>query len=1029
MNNITEYFIKLQQLTNQNLEILQALNDSFFTKQTHLNVKMGDSNYAIPSFISLENKINNLQMNFDNLINAPATGEAFFNFDGNSRAIELRSFVNTPNSLKLQNVSKFGIDNVDIFKDFLTPQPYFNVDLSVLPNDITEVNIKKIIPKNSDLKNRFIELLNDNASTQYNYSELYKILLKYKEDIDYIEYDTIRKLPIRKNIGSGIYVIENIMDDYIDENLDEFITLKLRSNIEDPRCINNLTYRLFDETIYKQFSVGDTIITYDDSAKMEIVEIFKNTNTIKVKVLYGEYLNLLGNTSDTNLDEINDMCKLRFFADVNHNEYKYIHVPLEEDEYIYVAIAPLNSRMNIQSSWGTGLIINTFLLINENNDKENFINYYKDNVRNIGDALYEITASFSSPISELSKEEFNLIKKAPTIDANNLQVIQINSHLNNSPTIQNIRSLYSKKKGYESELKEVNKQILNIQSKLSSISFDDTTGIRSQYEDELSELNRQQNDIMTNISSIVSNISTVANDSVIPIENAKYHIRGFFDYEKYADENDEGEIIKGHIIGIEVQYRYINYANPQGTAHAITDKFLFSEWNNMESFVSKRYPIINNYDNYSFILPENNDNKNEPSFNQIDIPITQGETVGIRLRIIYDYGYPFITTASDWSEILNVEFPEEFLNNIEILDIIEENNNDIETNRFNTIINNLGINDHINDKLIDQNVTYYHKPENIASGFYTNERRVIPLSTKLAEISSAITSLQDEVLGTYVNSIDVFIANGNNQISLVPFETIYVPVESYSSFSSQNQDISVISDGQYEYDSATGIVSVVLNLYIKNPSSRTVKLFPLFPGARDVLIKNMKYSIFDKNNYTNSNADKGIWMYNISPDTGTDKWVQQGGNQYIAFRLNNPYDGTPYYTDVSKLNESTSPLSKNIYETKQTLLSGENYGTIIYPILKERYVLCTGADNINSYYELNSGDYVTVPIMFEYRVNDDNDEISKYISFDLRTSLYKDPINYTFKVTAKMNNSAQDKLLLTSRKYTDSIKYNTVITE
>ena len=38
-----------------------------------------------------------------------------------------------------------------------------------------------------------------------------------------------------------------------------------------------------------------------------------------------------------------------------------------------------------------------------------------------------------------------------------------------------------------------------------------------------------------------------------------------------------------------------------------------------------------------------------------------------------------------------------------------------------------------------QDITYYHKPENIASGFYTDERRIIPLKDKLAELNNLVS--------------------------------------------------------------------------------------------------------------------------------------------------------------------------------------------------------------------------------------------------------------------------------------------------
>ncbi len=1033
MANITEYLIKLQKLTNQNLEILQALNDSFFTKQTHLNVNIGDSNYALPSFISLENKINNLQANFENLINAPATGEAYFNFDGNSRSIEVRSFTHTPNSLKIDNIDKFSVDVNDIFKDFLTPIPYFRIDLKMIPDDITSINIKKIIPKNPELIDRFKSFLGETASYQYNYSDLYKILTAYKENDDYIEYDSTKKMPIRKNIGSGIYVIESIVDDYIDENLDEYITIKLRNDIEDPQCINNLTYKLFDETISKQLIVGDKLITYNNSSKLEIVEILKNTNTIKVKVLYGEYLNLMENKTDKHLDNISDMCKLRFFATVDFNNYKYLNIPLEEDQYVFICAAPLNDRLNVQSSWGTGVMLNTYKLIKDDNDSLNFHEYYEKNVKNVGDLLLEMTSTFTSPVTALTKNEFELLHSKPQINQDDLVVTQINKHLNNATTIQNIRTLYSQKKRYNSELSEIQTSIDNINKQLASISFDDTTGMRSVYTAQLSEYNIKKNELVSSITKIINEISIAANDSTIPIENAKYHIRGFFDCEKFIKSNftskdsDKSIIVNNHIIGIDVQYRYKNLDIPQGDTQTIGGKFIYSDWNVMNGFVLKKFPVYDG--DYKFTLPENNDDKNEPSFNQIDIPITQGEIVDIKLRVVYDYGYPFIKTTSEWSDTISIEFPEEYLKNIQILDIINENNNDIETNRFTNIISEQGIPQHIGDKITDQDITYFHRPESIASGFYTNERRIIPLKDKLTDMNNDIVTLKDEILGSSSESLNVSVSVGGSNNVLYPFQINNINVESYSEFVNNVDGKTKISNGSYEYNPDTKIVSTVLSLVIKNTSNHTVKLFSIFPGNRETKIYDIKNVKYSKNDYTEyvSNEQLGVWML-----TNNSKWKLQTANQFLTFRINNPFDGEKYYKKYnadSELTSSSLPSNKSIYEAIETKLNTSK-GTIIYPVLKDEFDLCMDNDTVNTYKLLVPDEEIIIPLLMEYKLSAEAvDNISKTISFDLRTSLYNDLTNYTFKVTAKMNNSTQDKLITSSRKYINGTKYNTIVTK
>jgi hypothetical protein len=174
-------------------------------------------------------------------------------------------------------------------------------------------------------------------------------------------------------------------------------------------------------------------------------------------------------------------------------------------------------------------------------------------------------------------------------------------------------------------------------------------------------------------------------------------------------------------------WAYKNTSTELGNATSMNDKsgntYIYSDWNNLNTFNrSKIAKCENGNYNYSYELP--NEDKNEPSYNQIDIPISQGESVDIRLKLLYDFGQPYINVTSDWSDIINIKFPDEFAKDVPVLTIIEENNNDIETNRFNTILEDSGVNVHIKDSIIDQNIIYYHKPDNIASGFYTSERRI-----------------------------------------------------------------------------------------------------------------------------------------------------------------------------------------------------------------------------------------------------------------------------------------------------------------
>lgn len=988
MATVTDYLIKIQDLTKQNLDILKTLNESFFTNKSHINTNIAGVNYSIPSFLSLENKVNALRDDFENLVNAPKTGEAHFTFDGSSRVIELRGYTNTPAAINLPEVNEFDMESNNIFKDFLNPVPYINFSLSDVPNDIVTVDIKKVIPKNTELLEKLIDIIGEKTSISYSWADLYKILSMYNKDNgDYVEYDTIQRLPVRKTIGTATYVVESIIRDEIDENLDEYITLKLRSDIDG--YTKNLTYKIFDDTIDKYLSVGDQLVTYDDSAKMEIVEIQSNTNTLKVKVLNGEYLNLLP-TEDVidGTNEVFDNSKLKFFSTIESDNDKYIHVPLEEDQYVFVAIAPLNDRMNIRAPWGDGLIINTSKLLHGD---EKFSDYYDQNVRNIGDILSDMTSMMSVPLSNYTEDEFNEITGyKPVIDTNNIAVVQINSHLNDTDNVKNIRSLYAQKNVIKTQLDEILSKISNINTKLNQMSFDDTTGLRSTYSNQLVEYNQTRNELNTSLNKIINEIAVNANNSDIPIENAKYRIRGFYDV-------PSGMNIKG----IKVQYRYKNLNNTSGKAATIGDRFLFSDWNDMEGFLNPKIVVFEK-GQYKFKQQDSTDGLNVPSYNQIDIPISQGETVDIRLKLVYEYGYPFVEVTSDWSDIVNITFPVEYLKDVQILDIISENNNDIETNRFENIISDKGITSHVDDKIIDQDITYYHNPSHIASGFYTTERRIIPLKDKLEELTNIVTQLQDEITGNASTALNVTISIGDTTSKeILPLQNNFIYPRSYNEIIGYGDN----HVAGYSVDKK-GIVTTILNINIKNTSSHTLKLYPLFPGPSDTLINKLTSTAYGKDVYC-TDTNKGVYMKLQNKDgvSGENGGVLQTANQFLTFCIKSRYSGEEYYV-IKDGEKIVSDFTTGLPELK-------NKGSVLYPYIAEKTSLCLdGGFNKVTYKLINPGESVIIPMEAQYNLSDEGStgtaESSNTISFDVRTSLYQEPTNYKFTVVFKKDSSTLD---------------------
>ena len=1030
MATLAECLQKLSTLADINTGLLKAINESLITKNNYVSTEVNGIKYNIPSFINLENKINILQENFENLIHSPENGEAFFNINGNSRAIVVRDYNNAPASINLPLVGKFDTESNTIFKDFLTPKPYLNIGANTT-GDITSCVVKKIIPKSQILIDYFKSELGDNISVSKSYIDIKQLVSNYEKDVDYIEYDKISKQDIRGGIGEGKYVIEKILEDIVDDNLVNYITIKIKTDISG--YDNRLTYIEDGQNSPKFIKVNDILTTWDNSAKLSVVEV-KSFDTVKLKVENGEYLNLVEYVGS---GEPGDLSKLRFFNDLQSNNY--FKIPLEEDQYIFVTIAPYKETMNVRGNWGDGLIIDTYKLTNDTGNLY-FKDYYENNVKNIGDVLYELTDLFSLDYSsKLSNEDLtSKVLYKPIINENHLDVVHINKHLNDTATVKSIKSLYKDKKSNEAKLNEIQNKILDVNNNLSSISYDDTTGIRTVYESQLKEYTSQKNEIITAITKNIEAISNAALNSEIPLESAKYRIRGFHDLTSFDD-----------VIGVKVQYRYKNTESTYGGATTIGDKFVFGDWVEVRPFFRDKV-----YNNGKFDWEDIKDSTDEPSCNQIEIPISQGEIVEIRIKLIYKYNYPLARVESDWSDVVSVSFPEKFLKDIQVTTIIEENNNDIETNRFQNILHDSGVSDHINDKLTDQDLTFFHKPESISSGFYTSERRIIPLKDKLVDLDNMIKLIQNTIDETS-GQLDISIKIGNSKWNITKGQYNEVTVANYSQFANMFPTTNVPKViGNYILDK-NNVVTVNPKISLKNNSNKYIRLYSIFPGPRNTVLSGLSSTKYTKSDYVSGNAYHIYYKipdFDITnPTTNSDGSTQSGtiggvtvskvsyssyrfwtkpqtANQFLTFRMKNAFDGTCYYANpdpnavVGENDPSKKPsdtfdvfttndkISSNPWHLALKDANGVYKGATLYPSLNNHNDLCLDDDNKYGYKLIAPGQEILIPLEFMYGKLNDSDltSISKTMSFDLRTSLYEDPKNYTFRITANYHPSSQE---------------------
>lgn len=1029
---VSESLLQIAELTKQNLQILKVLNDSFYTKSNHLSTVVGDTTYTIPSYIALENKVNHVQDAINNLIHAAKSGEAWFNLDGNSREIMVRGYQAAPSPVDLKPTGTFETETRQLFKDMLTPQPYLNFDMNDLPDDIHQVRVKKVIPYHSTMVNILKGSLGDNATVSMSWGDFQRALMSATEMFepgkDYLEYDTVYDLPVRNCTRSGSYIIEEVLTDQITENFENVLSVR----ISDQTPLIRTEFDGLGETNLQN---GDELTTFDGSAKLKVSNLNIAARTMTLTIMSGEYVNPISAGKDikiqpgkTVFDSVSDYSILRLYK--SPETARELHIPLEEDKLVYITIAPINTRLNTQSAWGNGLFVNADMLKLKDDDTP-FRSYYDNNVSNIGDAMVELATISYPSITKYSQQDWNVLVGNSVENMStkfiHYNVVQINKHLNDSDAVKNIRALYSQKKQYQTDLAEVQARIASLTESLAEISFDDMSGTRSTYTAQISELKDQQNNLITSINKIVDNIALAANNAEIPIEEGKFHIRGYFDIDEFvrvtmgAIKDSTYEDIYKNVLGMEVRYRYRNTDIPQANV-AVIDNFLFTEWETYQPPYRER-TMGYNKGHYTITAADkdrSNYTVNEPKFNQIDIPISQGENVEFQVRVIYGFGHPFVKVATGWSDTVVASFPPELVKDVQVTTIIEENNNDIETNRFETILRTKGVTAHVDDELMDQDVIYFHKPESISSGFYTAERRVIPLKDKLIDLDGKLTEVLDMIQGTTSEALDVTCIVDNTAISLQADVDNVIQLPAYNGIKETKDKEKVPTGTAFNIG---GMVYVPASIMLRNNTQHIVNIFSMVPGARSIFILDMedKKMRWTKDNFVEGSgtAAKGpciVWAGAKSTA------YKQRANQKITYRRTNPYNG-------DKLDSAEQTLGGWNNKHNNRGLRSDTPGTMleVWPICTSEYGMCLESDAVSSKLILKPGESVSFALQVEYKLSTDADQKTFRIGFDVRNSLYLDPLYYQITFVAKYNQTVTDLLSSAKISAANTTKYNVTV--
>lgn len=908
-DTLKEYYVKLQGMYNNAVNMLTAINQSLSTTSSEISITIADTDDAkttvrIPSFIYLENKIEQLSNNFSNLLQMPSSGQAWFSNDNNMYKLQMVQSNIAPVKPVINDDSIIASLKPNTFlKDLVNPRTFLKINIDNVPNNVSEIYVKKLIIFDPNV---FAEIESRQENLK-SYQDYVAALSNLTEGVEYEEYDTTVAMPIkREEYDSEFRIIEipNLEsgNPYYSSNIENPLSVHNDTHLLYQVRLNTLIYRDHDDpAIEYQLKVGDQLSLEDNFTIYKIKNISKYQDSVQESLVTLE--EIAGHTALQEYEANNSMV-LKIYKS-NYTEYNYVEVPLEENDHIVLFLSLIDS--NVRSSFSDPIVVNlnNVYMYNENGTlmkdpktgrNITYIDYYNQYCTNIGDILQGISDTIYPQFTNINNGVLNTLQsdngiKTLVTDSINKEFIEvacINNHIFDDESSNQITELYAEKNKYNLSIADIQANIDNTYNLLTTTDFtSDLSLTQESLKSQLDEYYSERTSLNKEYISVVNRIAALKAESNVT-QNSKYRIRGFFSTDIVEEFIKANISDKCDLIGIDVEYKYVSVSSNQSSVTQINNN-VFTNWNKYKNIDKERILKFDNNNLYTIQYVEHSSSDNAIKWNQVDIPINYGEDVVIRIRYKYSIGQPFMNFYSPWSDNITFEFPEKFANRSEVAEIVKNNDDDVVNAKFMSTLINDGYDEHIGNKIIDNSQVYFHMPENIYSGFNTAENKLISLKDKLISLSNDIDKYKS-VLNQYTNeNYKVYLEYDNNMIEL------------------HNSSDNIINVNDTQTSNNTSYKKKQMNIIIKNIGESAINLYSIFAGNTSVPLLNCKESYINNNIENYQRVPLLISGTNLIKDI----WPQTLG-QWIYFRQNNPYTlRNVYYDTQQQRNLDTETLLGN----------------------------------------------------------------------------------------------------------------------
>ena len=828
INSISLYYKKLQQLTAENLSMLKALNESFHTNSAKVAITLNDSVYNIPSFLALSNRLSALEDSFQNLVDAPRTGTAAFDFGGSTQKIIMDSYAVSP--AKPQPVLKDSafIAGADFFKDIMMPSICVKFDISSSP--FNSFCVRRLKVTGTDAAADVDAALAETSAGSMSWDRFMAVLALRKEGTDYSWYDKQYSRDTVSDNESGDYTIKEIKTDSVDNStLDEYITVSLDS-------ITVHSASLTDRNLV----AGDRLITADGRCAFTLTTVSGSVVTMLV---------------DDGYKSLSAGDGLRFYSPAYRESGRTVTVPVDTDAKSYWFVSAVNTGADVRSVFSDSITVDPAgMTVTVDGQSVNLASYIKENADNISVKLQAVTEFDTymnevpaSTISAVNAYKDSTFATSAELLKSNAKVVLLNTHLQNQSDVQKLKNLNSTKSQLALDMSSLDTSIKNIQSQLSANPAN-SVSLKAQ----LSQLTTQKLDKTNQWISTVESINTLITSNISEF-SPKYRVRGYI---PYGDDKNgyKAGIESAYGIpaaGFELQYKYAATGTDNTTSDTVGD-VQFDSWNSVYT------PRRKSGDKGKALWADFDKKDFSSVFTAFDIPISKGEKVSIRYRYRSALGWPFAAVWTDWSSaILEVPFDDSLTVNSDITNIVESNAEELKNAEFTKILINNGYYEHNSDGDTSAGKRYYHKADNIESGFLSAEQNIISLKDKLYDLSSQIAVLNNSIDDT--DNMQVTIDDG--EVEQTCKEDNMITYQAKSVMAMTEKIDYVIYKNLYYFSKLS------LNINIKNTSDKkTLRLYSIFPGSSDTTLTASKYFVDDVKYFSHADIQTAQYAYTFSGD-------------------------------------------------------------------------------------------------------------------------------------------------------------------